>query len=56
MKIRLVLYSEDTQYAQHMVDYLMIRHSDTVELNVFSDVQALQEYLEEYKADLILLE
>ena len=56
MKIRLVLYSEDTQYAQHMVDYLMIRHSDTVELNVFSDVQALQEYLEEYKADLILLD
>ena len=56
MKIRLVLYSEDTQYAQHLVDYLSVRHSDTVELNVFSDVQAMEECLEDYKADLILLD
>ena len=35
MKIKLVVYSEDIQYVEHLVNYLNIHYSDTVELNVF---------------------
>ncbi len=56
MKIKLVVYSEDIQYVEHLVNYLNIHYSDTVELNVFDEEEALKEYLDRYKADIILLD
>lgn len=56
MKIKLVIYSEDTQYVEHLVNYLNIHYNDTVELNVFNEEGTLKSYLERYKADIILLD
>ena len=56
MKIKLVVFSEDMQYVEHLVNYLNIHYSDTVELNVFDEEEALEEYLDRYKADIILLD
>ena len=40
MKIKLVVFSEDMQYVEHLVNYLNIHYSDTVELNVFDEEEA----------------
>ena len=56
MKIRLVLFSPDQAYMEHLVNYLSIHHTDTLELNIFDEAQAMEEYLKDYRADLILLD
>lgn len=56
MKIRLVLYSLDRSYREHLVNYLGIHHGDTLEINIFDETHALEEFLKEYRADIILLD
>lgn len=56
MKIRLVIYSEDIQYVEHLVNYLNIHYNNSVELNVFNEEETFKDYLERYKADIILLD
>lgn len=56
MKIRLVLYSLDRPYLEHLTNYLSIHHGDTLELNIFDEEHALEEYLKEYRSDVILLD
>ena len=53
MKIKLVVYSEDIQYVEHLVNYLNIHYSDTVELNVFDEEEALTEYLDRDKCIIV---
>lgn len=56
MKIRLVLYSLYRSYREHLVNYLGIHHGDTLEINIFDETHALEEFLKEYRADIILLD
>ena len=56
MKIRLVLYSLDRSYREHLVNYLSIHHGDTLEINIFNETQALEDYLKDYRTDIILLD
>lgn len=56
MKIRLVLYSLDRSYREHLVNYLGIHHGDTLEINMVDETHALEEFLKEYRADIILLD
>ena len=37
MKIKLVVYSEDLNYVEHLINYLNIHYNDTLELNIFND-------------------
>ena len=39
MKIKLVIYSEDLNYVEHLINYLNIHYNDTLELNIFVTVQ-----------------
>ncbi len=56
MKIKLVIYSEDLNYVEHLINYLNIHYNDTLELNIFNEEMSLMEYLEHYKADILLLD
>ena len=56
MKIKLVIYSEDYQYVEHLVNYLNIHYNEMIELNVFNEEEALKEYLDHYKADVVILD
>lgn len=56
MKIKLVVYSGDRQYVEHLVNYLNIHHNEMIELNIFDNIEALDEYFRHNQADIILLD
>lgn len=56
MKIKLVIYSKDVEYVEHLANYLNIHHHEKVELGVFNDENSLKEYLDSYRPDIVLLD
>lgn len=56
MKIKLLIYSKDRKYVEHLVNYLDIYHNDKIELSFFDEERAVKEYQIAHKADVILLD
>lgn len=56
MKIRLVICSNDKQYVKHLLDYLSVHFNEKIELNAFDSKRDVEEFLKQYRADILLLD
>lgn len=56
MKLKLVICSKDQEYVKHLVNYLTIHYYETVELFIFDREETLDDYLNNNKADILLLD
>lgn len=56
MKIRLLIATEDSDYAEHMSNVLVKKHSDTFEVNVCSTANHLKSLIVSKKFDVLLIE
>ena len=56
MKLKLLIASDDMDYAEHLSKRLSENHSDIVDVNVCSSNKKLKELLKEHKYDVALLE